>query len=72
MSIFEQSIETEDCGMCASTTHYTIEDIYNAFKERMDKENAETRNLLAKCYDNREGLAYEHDILDAIRKKLGI
>jgi len=38
MSIFDQGIETEDCGMAGGTSYYDIEDLYQAFKERMLKE----------------------------------
>ncbi len=35
---FNNQIETEDCGMCDSTTYYSIEDVYQAFKERLLEE----------------------------------
>ncbi len=33
--IFSQTISTENPGMCAGTEHYSFEDIYQAFKERI-------------------------------------
>jgi len=33
--IFKQMIETDDPGMCSGTSFYTIEDIYQAIKERL-------------------------------------
>jgi hypothetical protein len=35
MNIFDQSIETDDCGMAGGTSYYSIEEIYQAFKERL-------------------------------------
>lgn len=35
---FENSIKTDDPGMCGGQTYYTIEELYQAFKERMHHE----------------------------------
>lgn len=35
---FQNSIDTDDCGMCSGTTCYTLEDIYQAFKDRLQSE----------------------------------
>ena len=40
MSIFDQAIETDNAGMAGGTSHYDIEDLYQAFKERLIKEHA--------------------------------
>ena len=37
---FNNQIKTSDSGMCDSETYYEIEDLYQAFKERMIKELA--------------------------------
>ena len=37
-SIFLQGIETENCGMSGGTSYYDIEDLYQAFKERIIEE----------------------------------
>ena len=40
MKIFDQNIETDNPGMAGGTSYYDIEDLYQAFKERMIKELA--------------------------------
>lgn len=40
MSIFDQSIETDNPGMAGGTSYCDIEDLYQAFKERIIKELA--------------------------------
>ncbi len=35
---FENSIKTDDSGMCSGETYYTIEELYQAFKDRLCKE----------------------------------
>ena len=39
---YENMLITEDSGMCAGETHYTLEEIYQAFKERLVRELKET------------------------------
>lgn len=38
MSIFDQGIKTEDKGMAGGETYYDIEELYQAFKERLTNE----------------------------------
>ena len=40
MNIFDQNIETDNSGMAGGTSYYDIEDLYQAFKERLIKELA--------------------------------
>jgi len=42
---FENTIKTDDHGMCDGETHYTIEDMYQAFKARMQEEAERDANL---------------------------
>lgn len=37
-TIFDETVETNGGGMCNSTSDYSLEDIYQAFKERLLKE----------------------------------
>ena len=32
---YENTIKTDDHGMCSGETYYTIEELYQSFKERM-------------------------------------
>ena len=40
MKIFDQNIETDNPGMAGGTSYYDIEELYQAFKDRLIRELA--------------------------------
>jgi len=58
---FKNQIITDDPGMCNNKTYYEIEDLYQAFKERYQKEiklKGTKIETLGECHIGEETLEY--------------